>query len=499
MTALFTRGLALTLLTFSVAAGGCSSSGDDDAASNAGTGAGGGNATGGTGGMSTSGSVATCGFCATAADCASSFCNVVNAALGACTAPGDLTCKLSDSQTLRGLSGKALSVTELPAPGVLGDVMTVDADDPGIRYSGRIDFTSNPKAPRFSAPGVTIKANFHGTQAAVLLNDQFRYGRRNYFDAIIDEDRVDADGNPLSISVKLGPTDGQTRYVVLSGLPEGDHSITLVKRTESSIGYTDFLGFEFDGPILAAPAAPARKIQIIGDSINCGVGDDLPAHSAVEDIASTYCMEDTWGVPYHDAYLAFGLDTARFFQAEYQVAAVSGIGLVRDYSSKSTDDTRPLPEVYDSLFLEDTDSPKWNPKDFVPGAVLIALGTNDFSPGDNPSSAPRARMTVDEFVSAYVDFLDKLMSDDYYPDAQFFVLGSPMLGDGYPDATYTYRTDLETAIAQVEAHYAGQGNVHAVKLEKTFGKGCGTHPDAGEQAKVAVDDVEPAVASVMGW
>jgi len=505
MAALEVCRLAFGLFTVSLVVAGCSNSDDDAAGSTAGTGnlsgsnSGSGGTTGGSHAQPETGSVATCGWCAQADDCASGFCNGVNAERGVCTAAGDLTCSLSETQTLRGLSGKEQTVGSVPAAGTPGMPVTYDADDPRILYSGRIDRDTDPKAPRFSAPAVTVKANFSGTSVAVLLNDEFRYGRRNYFDAVVDEEKTDANGASLAISVKLSPSRDQTRYEVLSGLPAGEHSITLVKRTESSVGYADFLGFEFDGPMLAAPATAQHKVQIIGDSINCGVGDDLPAHSPSDDIETTFCAEDTWGVPYHDSYLAFGVETARHFHAEYQVAAVSGIGLVRDYSSKSSDDTRPLPDVYASLFLEDPKSPAWDPKAFVPDAVVIALGTNDFSPGDNPASNPRPRMTVDDFVTAYVAFLDTLMSEDYYPDAQFFVLGSPMLGDGYPDATYTYRTDLETAIMQVEAHYAAQGNVHAVKLDKTFGKGCGTHPDAGEQAKLAVNDLEPALAQIMGW
>jgi len=496
MTSWVTRGLLLAAFSAVLStAGGCSSgSGDDDSGAQAGTGSGG-------SGAVPVGSIATCGWCAKSAECMSGFCNVVNAERGVCTAAGDLSCSLETGQMVRGLTGKEQSLASaVPAAGEPGTPTTYEADDASIVYYGRVDRDTAPKAPRFSAPAVTIRASFSGTAAAVLLRDEFRWGRRNYFDAIIDEDKVDASGGSLAISVKILPEKGVTRYDVLAGLPAGDHTITLVKRTESSIGYTDFLGFEFDGPILDQPAAPTRKIQLIGDSINCGVGDDLPAHTGVTDIEGTFCKEDNWGVPYHDAYLAFGVAAARHFGAEYQVAAVSGIGLIRDYSSNVNDDTRPLPEVYDSLFLDDVASPAWDPKDFQPDAVVIALGTNDFSPGDNPASSPRERMTVDEFVAAYIDFLDKLMGPNYYPDAEFFVLGSPMLGDGSPDATYTYRTDLETAIAQVETHYAAtSAKVHAVPLQKTFGKGCGTHPSASEHATVAVSDLEPAVAAVMGW
>jgi len=46
---------------------------------------------------------------------------------------------------------------------------------------------------------------------------------------------------------------------------------------------------------------------------------------------------------------------ARNLNADYHVSAVSGIGLVRNYSFQY--DARPLPEVYDLLYFEQTDSP----------------------------------------------------------------------------------------------------------------------------------------------
>jgi lysophospholipase L1-like esterase len=363
----------------------------------------------------------------------------------------------------------------------------IEADHAGITYTGRIDF-SDAKRPRYSAPGVYVKARFTGTAVSVKFDDQ---NNDNYFDVIVDPD------TDQERSIKLEPRRDTTEYPALWGLEPGEHTVVFVKRTESSIGYVDFLGFGFDGEVLDAPAPLARKIQVIGDSITCGVGDDVPP-AAERPPGTTFdslCKEKEWGVPYHNAYKAFGAVSARRLNAEYQLVAVSGIGLTRTYTSVY--DTRPLPEVYDSLFLEQMDSPEWDPQAYVPDVVLVALGTNDFSPGDDIETHPR--MEVDVFVDAYIEFLDKLMSDDYYPDAEFFVLGSPMLGDGYPDPSYQYRTDLETAIAEVEAHYADLGKVHALPIAKTFNSGCSSHPSARDQNDIAENDVIPAVSAVMGW
>lgn len=378
---------------------------------------------------------------------------------------------------------------------------SVDADDPAILYGGRMDFT-DPKGPLYSAPAAYAKVRFTGTAVSVKLEDEQLWGRRNYYDVIVDE------GTECERRAKIVPRQGATEYPAIWGLSNGEHTVSFVKRTESSIGNVTFRGFGFKGEVGAPLDPPTRKVQIIGDSINCGVGADLPAKEDYPEGATfeSLCAEETWGVPYHNANKAFGALTARHFGAEYQLAAVSGIGLVQNYSSNPVDDLRPLPEVYDSVLLQDPESPPWDPQDFVPDLVMIALGTNDFSPGDNIANHPR--IPVDDYVAAYIEFIDKLRSDAYYPDAKFLLLGSPMLGDKYPEMSDTFRTNLDTAITTIEEHYASDGidAVRSLKIDRQINRGCSQHPSGLEHAQIAGTEewtghqqIIPFVSELMGW
>ena len=349
------------------------------------------------------------------------------------------------------------------------------ADDPDILYTGRIDF-SDPKKPKFSAPGVSIQARFRGTSASVMLQDEFKWGTyRNYFDAVIDDTSV----------VKISPEKSVTKYAVASGLPYGEHTLSLVKRTEASVGSCQFLGFEFTGASLPAPAKPARRMEFIGDSISCGSGNE-----GVNE--SEQCQADGWGQPYQNARLAYGPVLARKMNAGYHVTAVAGIGLIRNYSFQY--DARPMPEVYDSLFLEQTDSPKWDHTRFVPDALVLALGTNDFSPGDSE----RASMKVDDFVAAFVKFISRLRT--YYPNASIFCISSPMLGDHWPSSADMFSTDQINAIIKTVAEFNNNGDakVYQFMSSKIVGMGCGTHPNV-EQHAVLAEALGAYVASVMGW
>jgi lysophospholipase L1-like esterase len=379
---------------------------------------------------------------------------------------------------------------------------SIEADDAAIQYGGRMDFT-DPKGPLYSAPAAYAKVRFTGTAVSVSFEDEFLWGRRNYYDVIVDE------GSECERRAKISPRSGTTEYPAIWGLSNGEHTVTFVKRTESSIGNVTFRGFGFKGDVGAPLDPPTRRVQVIGDSINAGVGDDLPPKDEYPEGATSasLCMEETWGVPYHNANKAFGALTARHFGAEYQIAAVSGIGLMQNYSSNPNDDLRPLPEVYDSLLLQDKASPPWDPKDFVPDVVLIALGTNDFSPGDNIENHPR--IAVDDYVATYIELIDKLRSDAYYPDAKFLLLGSPMLGDKYPEPTDTFRTNLHTAIEAVEAHYvaAGTDAVKSMRIDAVINQGCSSHPSGTEHAQIAGttewkgdhQQIIPTVAEMMGW
>ena len=51
--------------------------------------------------------------------------------------------------------------------------------------------------------------------------------------------------------------------------------VRLYRRTEASFGVTRFLGVELGGgKLLAPPPAAARRIEVVGDSVTCGYGNE---------------------------------------------------------------------------------------------------------------------------------------------------------------------------------------------------------------------------------
>jgi hypothetical protein len=384
---------------------------------------------------------------------------------------GDTSGGGTSSSNDAGSPGEAGTGTDLTAP----EEHSYAADDPRIQYMGRMDW-SDPQAPRFAASAAQLRIKFSGTGASVRILDENRYGtNKNYFEVLVDDEPA----------LKLQALKTQTSYQVAEGLPNGEHTLTIAKRTEAAVGYSSFLGLTIQGELLEPEPLPERRLEIIGDSISCGSGNEAAD-------GSPECSEDGWGQPYHNGYLAYGPVMARALDAQYHVTAVSGIGLVRNYSSMY--DARPMPEVYDLMFPQEMTSAAWDTTQFVPDAVIVTLGTNDFSPGDSA----REKMTVETYTAAYIDFVTTLRG--YYPDAHIFGVSSPMLGDGWPEPTDMSATDLRSAITAMVEHFNGAGDdkVHQFNVTKLIGTGCGTHPSAEQDASMAAELGE-FVKTTLGW
>ena len=352
-----------------------------------------------------------------------------------------------------------------------------EPDNANILYVGRIDFT-DPKKPIFSAPAVYIKTAFTGVSCSIKLEDEFLNNGKNYYEVIIDKKYIR----------RITPQPGQHVYLAMNGLKYGKHEVTFVKRTEAAIGKCTFLGFIFGGVISKPAPLSDRKIAFYGNSISVGSGNEGHADSPE-------CKEWNLSIPYSNANLSFASLAAQRLKAEYQITGVSGIGMVRNYTSGNN---LTMPMVYDHLHLADATSPKWSMNLFIPYVIVIELGTNDFSPGDNPTTSPRSRMDTSTFCRKYIHFVDTILSK--YPNAHVFCMYSPMLTDGWPDASFHSYTDHVKSMHLVVNHFNEKGikSVHQLPVSHQAGKGCTSHPSAAEHVAIA-SEVESEIKKVMGW
>ncbi len=325
-------------------------------------------------------------------------------------------------------------------------------DNPMIQYSGRIDF-SDPKAPRFDWPGVSILVKFKGKSIGFLLED----GGNDY--------DVKVDGKPEKVWV----TQPDHNLYTLAGLANGEHTVQIVKRTEALFGIAAFKGLVLsdEGVLLNPPPKPARKIEIIGDSFACGYGDE----------ATTLKCENLR--PFENADKAFGAEAARDLNAEYTLVAYSGKGIVRNWGDKNKRSADPFPTLFNRVLCHDPDKP-WDFSQWVPDAVVIHLGQNDFS------SKPEA--DSQDYIDGYLKLIKEVRGK--YPNAFIYCFATT----GWPG----YSSYVEEVVAK--RHEAGDEHVYFVGYPNVPSDelGCDYHPQAKAQKELA-NILVPVMRDTLGW
>ncbi len=257
--------------------------------------------------------------------------------------------------------------------------------DSNFQYFGRFDF-SNPSEAAFEWPGVYIRAAFQGTSCKVILKGN------DLYDLFIDD-------KPVAVIKSRPQTD---TIIAANGLEDKVHQLLLKKRSESS-SPSFFKGLILDSgkTLLSPPAPPARKIEFIGDSYTAGFASEYTSRECPADKADSIITNFT------NTNKAFGPQLASYFGAQYQINAISGRGLVRNYNGLNPG--KELPFYYEKTLLS-SDGKIWDFSKWKADVVVIGIGINDFQ-----ADPPYADST--RFDSVYVQLLTKLRKN--YPGVKF--------------------------------------------------------------------------------
>lgn len=344
-----------------------------------------------------------------------------------------------------GAGGSGGMISSCPAP-----------PDLGVRYVGRVD-GCKAEGARYAWSGSGFVARFKGTAISVRLKDA------------VNEHTVVLDGEVLP---KLVTTSGEKLYPLASDLADEEHVLELYRRSEASSGETLLLGLEVKGAngnpgeLLDPPPAPARRIEVIGDSISCGYGNEGKAPCTFS--------QDT-----ENHYLAYGSVLARSVGAELSTVAWSGKGVIYNYNG---DKLQPLPTVYDRTVPNDARNLwgfAWQPE-----AVIINLGTNDYSTAASP--------TDELFTSTYQRFLEHLRAK--YPDAFILCTVGPMLTGSMLASA---RHNISAAVTA--RNDAGDSRVKAYEMTtQNTNPGCDSHPGLATHEAMA-KELEAELKTELGW
>lgn len=241
-----------------------------------------------------------------------------------------------------------------------------------VHFIGRVD-TRDVDAPRCAWTYCGLSTRFRGTALDVAIGGAPGIA----FQVVVDG----------SATMAFKTSVAQKTYRVAEGLPAGEHDVTVVRRSEAFFGASELRGFVPAAGDELVPSTPTvtRRVDFIGDSITAGYGNEGCPFST-----------DT-----ENGYLSYAAIAARALGADVRIEAWSGSGIYRD-GNGSTAGT--MAERYDLTLPEDPTS-RWDSTQWIPDAIIVNLGTNDFLRSD-PGQP---------FVDAYVRFVRSLRAG--YPNA----------------------------------------------------------------------------------
>lgn len=342
--------------------------------------------------------------------------------------------------------------------------------DSRIQYLGRTDVSSG--VPYYAWSGVSMRLRFRGQTLALSLEELASGGpsATNYYAVFVDDQPP----------VRLEMLPGSNRYLLAEDLPRGEHEVQLVKLTEAAAGSEKVLGFDVLGTLLEPPAPPPHRLELIGDSISCGYGNEVVILPPPDGNPST---------GYHavnqNAYTSWGFVAARELNASLHDICYSGRGLYRN-NTGTTEGV--LPEIYERI-LPNEPALLWDFQRYVPEVIVINLGTNDFDLGLPPAG---------DFQQAYSLFVTRLRQ--LHPTAHIVCAVGPMLNDYYPPDIQAW-THATTYISTVVNDLRSQGDarVHYLELaqqENIYGEDW--HPTQ-ETHRVIGLQLAAFVRSLTGW
>lgn len=316
-----------------------------------------------------------------------------------------------------------------------------------VHIGGRVlveTTAENHKTYEYSWPSIYFETAFKGDALTIKFDDE-----HNYFQLIVDN------GEPVIIK-KPGRLDYQVQNLQL-----GKHTVRLEKMTETQANSGRFLGFYAteNTKVLATPKRK-RHIEFIGDSFTVGYGNTSPSQECGND--EVYATTNS--------QLAFGPLVAKHFNADYQINASSGFGIVRNYNGGTPD--KNLIGLYPFTLHNNN---YIYASDWQPQVIVIGLGTNDFSTKLNNGERWKTRDELQQdYVNKYVHFVKSLHTNN--PKAQFILMASDQM-----------EREIATQVGNVIDQLTADGikKVDSIIFTGLDYKGCHWHPSTQDDVLLA--------------
>lgn len=323
-----------------------------------------------------------------------------------------------------------------------------------FHYSGRVEKLSGDKV-YLAGSASSVSFNFKGNSCVISLQSIDSWEHHNYVSLELDGEYIGR------LKIEKGPLQF---FPIVVSKNKNIHTLTIYKATEASNGLVLFAGTT--AKLCKTTTKKKKKIELIGDSITCGMGNDATIIP---------CGMGEW-FDQHNAYLAYGPVVSRALNADFILSSVSGIGMYRNWNDEHKDEAI-MPDVYENLYLNNTTNKKPYDFTFQPDLVSICLGTNDFSEGDGKKE--RLPFNEEKYVSNYIHFIKTVYK--HAPNTRIVLLNSPMVSG---DRNITFVKCLKKVIQAFENDTAHKP-IALFEFQPMNPKGCGYHPDIADDQNMA--------------
>lgn len=240
--------------------------------------------------------------------------------------------------------------------------LILPSDD--FSYMGRIDFTEK-ESPLFIYAGSMVSVKFTGTSVGMMIKPMLIYPV-TWIGAVVDGIQYKFDLNRSDVPVYIP---------IAENLPEGEHTVTIFKRTAGSHHYFSFCGLMVDENATVSPIDRKydMKLEVYGDSVSAGEVVEAVYYDGHCDPSHNSCYDNSW--------FSYSLSLARKLNAEIHCNAQGGISMVDGAGYFNPDSYIGMETVYKQMsYVPEMGITEWDFSRYTPDYVIIALGQNDAHP-----------------------------------------------------------------------------------------------------------------------
>lgn len=266
----------------------------------------------------------------------------------------DPTEEITDAPTDAPTDEPTEKPTDAPRPLVPSTYSLFD-DWRSFKACGRVQYLGDGLACDSTASGIEFTGYMKG-----IVEVEVDCNTDTYFTVFIDGERVE----------ERIYADSETEFLTIADLGDepAEHTIRFLKQTEAHWSLALIKNVVVTGYLLDPSYDKPYYIEFVGDSLTTGYGNIGNSQSS-----------DPGSALWQDGTLAYPFLACEELDADYTIAACSGVGIDKGYTYFSID------EFYEAAsFDRDKKAKHYDPR--VPDIIVINLGTNDKDNGSSESA-----------------------------------------------------------------------------------------------------------------